>query len=163
MGAFDDIESHSPTRYTSMLGRGVGEARRRIMLIALLALFLILTLVAFRRQDTIKEVVNSSFHRNNSTAPVTVVKPDTKADTKTDSQAATSTNTQAELEQEEKPDEIDSTSKARLQSDPPQQRKGPKLDNGDRTLAPQSLTDLHNRSLGVCDPQEKGLKALMEQ
>jgi hypothetical protein len=141
MGAFDDVESRSPTRYTNMLGRGVGEARRRMVLIALLAFFLILTLVGFRRQDTIKDVVNSSLHHNNSTAPAVVAKPDTKADTKTATKADTKTDI--------KSDKIDSSSKSRLQSDPPTQLKGPKLDNGDRTLAPQSLTDLHNSSLGV--------------
>lgn len=112
-------------------------------MIALLAFFLLLTLVAFRRQDTIKDVVSNGLHRNNSMASVVVadIKANTSADTKTNPTT------------DSKFDETDSTSIARLQSDPPIELKGPKLDNSDRILAPRSLTDLHNRSLGVRELQ----------
>ena len=132
MGAFDD-ESQSPTRYSSMLGRGVGEARRRIVLICLIAFFLILTLVAFRRQDTIKEVVGKGIHR----APA-VPAPVATSDTKTDLQDhASKADTQKSEKAKSKP------------SKPQTQYKGPVLGNGERTLAQESLQDIHNSSLGV--------------
>ena len=135
MGAFDDIESpRSPTMYSSMLGRGLGEARRRIVLICLIAFFLILTLVAFRRQDTIKDVVSKGLHRTtNATAPVAT------SDTKTDLKEDVS-----------KPDPPKSEKTQTKPSTPPPSMKGPVLGNGERSLASESLQDIHNSSLGVC-------------
>ena len=135
MGAFDDIESRSPTRYSGMLGRGVAEARRRIVLLCLVAFFLILTLVAFRRQDTIKEVVSKGLHRNtNSTVPV--AQPDTKTGLKEDVSKPDSKSDKTE------------TSDPKPSTQPPS-IKGPVLGNGERSLAQESLQDIHNSSLGV--------------
>lgn len=166
MGAFDDIESPSPTRYTSMLGRGMGEARRRIVLLIFLAFFLLLTVVAFRRQDTIKDVVNSSLHRTNTTVPVT--KPDTTADTKADLKSDTksgttktesqpSTKPEAPAKTDPKPDAISDTKSEKPKSPwsgSASGSKGPKLGNGDRVLAASSVADIHNSSLGVCCSQD---------
>ena len=135
MGGFDDVESHSPTRYSSMLGRGVGEARRRIVLVGLLALFLLLTLVAFRRQDTIKDVVSKGLHRT-ANATTSLPKPDTQTDLK------------------ENTEPKDTTASEKFTSNPSSKPaviyKSPVLGNGERSLTQESLEDLHNSSLGVC-------------
>jgi hypothetical protein len=123
MGAFDETDARSPTR--SMLGRGIGEARRRIVLLIFLAFFLLLTIVALRRQDTIKDVVNHSLHRT-SNAPA-VEKPEIAVDSKAD--------TKSHL----KSGKTSMWGKSNS--------KGPYLD--DRTLAPSSLADIHNSTLGV--------------
>lgn len=134
MGGFDDVESHSPTRYASMLGRGVGEARRRIVLVGILAFFLLLTLVAFRRQDTIKDVVSKGLHRTANTT-ASFPKPDTQAD----------------LKENTKPK--DTTSGEKYTSNPSSKPdviyQSPVLGNGERSLTQESLEDLHNSSLGV--------------
>ena len=146
MGAFDDIEARSPTR--SMLSRGLGEARRRIVLLIFLAFFLLLTLVAFRRQDAIKDVVNQSLHRTNSTASVAKPKPtvDPKADPKSDTKSDTSkTDSSTDAKTNTKPET--KTEKTSMWGKP--KSKGLQLDNGDRTLATNTLADIHNRTLGV--------------
>ena len=136
MGAFD-VESHSPTRYSSMLGRGVGEAKRRIVLVGLLALLFILTLVAFRRQDTIKEVVSKGLHRTaNATASLT--KPDTQPDLKEDKESTESKSSRFGEKYTSNPS-----------SKPDVIYKSPVLGNGERSLTQESLEDLHNSSLGV--------------
>ena len=143
MGAFDDIEakgSSSPTRF-SMLGRGIGEARRKFFLFALLAFFLLLTFVAFRRQDKIKDIVDQSFHRSNATAAVS--KPDLKPDSKSDPKSDPKSDSKLQSEQ----------SKSRLKPETSSSYgQGPVLAtaNGDRYLAKSSLNDIHNTSLGVC-------------
>ncbi|KAK3176007.1 hypothetical protein OEA41_007329 [Lepraria neglecta] len=115
-----------------MLGRGLGEARRRIVLICLIAFFLILTLVGFRRQDTIKDVVSNGLHRTtDATAPVAM------SDTKTDLKEDVS-----------KPDPPKSEKTQTKPSTPPPSMKGPVLGNGERSLASESLQDIHNSSLG---------------
>ena len=134
MGGFDDVESHSPTRYSSMLGRGVGEARRRIVLVALLASFFLLTLVAFRRQDTIKDVVSKGLHRP-ANATASLEKQDTQAD----------------LQEITKPK--DASLGEKYTSDPSSKPeviyKSPILGNGERSLTQDTLEALHNSSLGV--------------
>ena len=134
MGGFDDVESHSPTRYSSMLGRGVGEARRRIVLVALLAFFFLVTLVAFRRQDTIKDAVSKGLH---GTANAT---------TSLEKQA-----TQADVQKSTEPK--DASLGQKYTSDPSSKPeviyKSPVLGNGDRSLTQDSLEALHNSSLGV--------------
>lgn len=134
MGVFDDVESHSPTRYSSMLGRGIGEARRRIVLVGLLAFFFLATIVAFRRQDTIKEVVSKGLHRTaNATASLT--RP----------------HTQADLQENAEPK--DTRFGEKYTSDPSSKPdviyKSPVLGNGERSLTQDSLEAVHNSSLGV--------------
>ncbi len=151
MGAFDDTEPRSPTK--SMLGRGIGEARRRIVLIMFLAFFLLLTIVAFRRQDTIKDVVNQSLHRTNTTHAV--AKPETAADSKTDLMSdtkpdTTNTKTTTDAETSTKADTKTDSKSGTTSMWGKSKSKGPKLDNGDRTLAPSTLADIHNSTLGVC-------------
>ncbi len=117
-----------------MLGRGVGEARRRIVLVGLLALFLLLTLVAFRRQDTIKDVVSKGLHRTANTT-ASVPKPDTQADLKENTKPkGTRFGEKYTSNPSSKPDVI---------------YKSPVLGNGERSLTQESLEDLHNSSLGV--------------
>jgi len=156
MGAFDDIEARSSNRYSSMLGRGMGEARRRIVLLIFLAFFLLLTVVAFRRQDDIKEVVNSKLHRTNTTTPIT--KPDATVSSKPDLKEARP-STKPDLKENTKPKTPKTDSKTDTKSDMKSEKpsmfggksgsKGPKLGNGDRTLAETSLTDIHNTTMGV--------------
>lgn len=165
MGDFYDIEARSSNRYSSMLGRGLGEARRRIWLLIFLGFFLLLTVVAFRRQDTIKEVVNSRLHPTDSTAPVTEPdttvdsKPEMKSDTQPSVQPSTKPDVEADSKQDTKPDTSKTDSKADTKSDMKSEKpsiwkgksgsKAPKLGNGDRVLAEQSVTDIHNTTLGV--------------
>lgn len=159
MGAFDDVESRSPTR--SMLGRGMGEARRRIVLLIFLAFFLILTIVAFRRQDDIKEVVNNRLKSNTNTASTLAAEkgikkpevtaaantaetqPSTKPDATISSVAATKTTAKADSKKGK------SSSNANTQTG-----KGPKLGNGDRVVPPSNIADIHNSTLGVCGMQK---------
>ena len=141
MGAFDDIESHSQIRRSNLLGRSIGEARRRVVLVALFVGFLILSLLAFRRQDTIKEVVHNSFHRNNHTALLGSTRPGNAVSASSGSDIGDVRDVTL--------GKTDSTSNSRLQSELPDQPEGLKLDNGDRVLAPQSMRDLRNTSLGV--------------
>ena len=132
MGAFDDVES-PPTRYSGMLGRGVGEARRRIALIGLLVFFLILTLVAFRRQDTIKDVVSKGIHRT-AESTTTATKPDTTANSK----------------EVKKPNtKVGGKYSSNPKSPPSPLYSSPILGNGERSLTQESLQDIHNTSLGV--------------
>lgn len=155
MGAFDDSEARSPTR--NMLGRGIGEARRRIVLLIFLGFFLLLTIVAFRRQDTIKDVVNQSLHRTSNTSSVAT--PETAVDSATDLKsdtkpATTKTETTTDAKTDAKSD-TKTDSKSDMKSGKTSmwgksKSKGPKLDNGDRTLAPSTLADIHNSTLGVC-------------
>ena len=150
MGPFDDIEARgSPTRFSSMLGRGVGEARRRIALIVFLAFFLVLALVAFRRQGSIKDIVSSTYHRSKST--ISAAPPTTESDL----YLSTNPDVNSGSKSDAKPDsKSDSKSTSRL-NPAPGSSKGPVLAtaNGDRSLAPGHLQDLHNRSLGVSRSQ----------
>lgn len=50
-----------------MLGRGVGEAKRKIVLLTLLVLCLVITFVAFRPQDRIKYYLDYGHQSSNST------------------------------------------------------------------------------------------------
>ena len=156
MGAYDDIEARSPNRYSSMLGRGMGEARRRIWLLIFLGFFLLLTVIAVRRQDTIKEVVNNKFHPTNNTASLT--KPDTTVDSKPDLKSDTQPSSQPSTKPDPKEDskqDTKSDTKSNTKSEKPSiwkgksGKKGLKLGNGDRVLAEQSVTDIHNSTLGV--------------
>ena len=117
-----------------MLGRGVGEARRRIVLVGLLAFFFLLTLVAFRRQDTIKGVVSKGLHHT-ANATASFAKQDTQAD----------------LQENTKPK--DASFGEKYTSDPSSKPeviyKSPVLGNGERSLTQDSLEALHNTSLGV--------------
>ena len=117
-----------------MLGRGVGEARRRIALVGLLALLLLLTLVAFRRQDTIKDVVSKGLHRT-ANATASFSKPDKQAD--------------LQEHTEPKDTRFGEIYTSKPSSKPDVIYKSPVLGNGERSLTQESLEDLHNSSLGV--------------
>lgn len=119
------------------------------MLLIFLAFFLLLTIVAFHRQDAIKDVVNQSLHRTNTTTPVAQPEPpaDSKADQKSDTDsdttktATTKTDTKPSTKADTKTEKTSMWGKSKS--------KGPKLDNGNRVLAPKSLEDIHNSTLGV--------------
>ena len=173
----EDVESsRSPTR--SMLGRGIGEARRRIVLIIFLAFFLSLTVLAFRRQDTIKDVVNSRLHGPSTTTTTTGTKPETSVGSKPDlkseikpdttqieekpetsptetkpatSQASTKPDAKEEVKSDPKSNTKSETKtdKSKSKSKTESGKKGPKLGNGDRVLAASSVADIHNTTLGV--------------
>ena len=159
MTKYEDVESspHSPTR--SMLGRGINEARRRIVLIVFLAFFLVLTLVAFRRQDTIKDVVNSKLHGLSTITTTTGTKAETAADTKADLKSDTPETKPATSQPSTKPDSKDDvkseskpetkTDKSKSQPKKETGKKGPKLGNGDRVLSAENVADIHNTTLGV--------------
>lgn len=150
MGAFDDLEGRSPTR--SMLGRGLGEAKRRIVLISFIAFFLILTFVAFRRQDDIKDVVNTSLHRANTTSSTKSSGSETKASLGSDSETNSTTDSKSAVKSDSKTDtKADTTSsKTSIWGGKKAPSQGPKLGNGDRTLAASNVEDIHNSTLGVC-------------
>ena len=157
MGAFDDIEARSSGRYSNLLGRGMGEAKRRIVLLIFLAFFLLLTVVAFRRQDTIKDVVNNSLHR--TATAMSTKKPDPPADSKPAAQPSTKPESKSESTSEKTKTEGKSESKTDSKSDMKSEKpskskagsvlKSPKLGNGDRTLEASSLAAIHNSTLGV--------------
>lgn len=156
MGAFDDVEARSPTR--SMLGRGLGEAKRRIVLIIFIAFFLLLTLVAFRRQDDIKDVVSTSLHRANTTTPTKSTVSETKASLGSDGKSDTfKTDSKAAVKSDGKTDTKADTkaSKTSIWGGKKAPSQGPKLGNGDRTLAASSIEDIHNSTLGVCQISER--------
>ena len=64
MGAFDDIESHRPSSpsFPKMLGRGMGDARRKIILLALVACFLIFSFAAFKKHEQIGDMIDTKAH-----------------------------------------------------------------------------------------------------
>ena len=65
MGGAEDVEHGTPPHspglppIPNMLGRGMGEARRRITVLLLLGAILIMSLFAFRRQDEIGEIIET--------------------------------------------------------------------------------------------------------
>ena len=120
-----------------MFGRGVGEAKRRIVLVGVLALLFIFTLVAFRRQDAIKEVVSKGLHRT-ANATVSLTKPDTQPDLTENKEIPESKSSRLGEKYTSKPS-----------SKPDVIYKSPVLGNGERSLTQESLEDLHNSSLGV--------------
>ena len=69
MGAYDEVPRSPTIIPLSMLGRGIGDARRKIMLIILLAGIVTMSLVAFRRQDQIGDMIQTSkSHWTNATS-----------------------------------------------------------------------------------------------
>ena len=179
MGAFDDLEARSSNRYSGMLGRTMGEARRRIVLLTFLVIFLLLTVLAFRRQDTIKEAVNSRLHHGTSTTtPVT--KPDVTLQSKPDVKTEAQPSTKPDVKPITKPDTTKADSKPDAQptsktetkpdtkSEKPSIFKGKsgsknlKLGNGDRTLADSTVADIHNTTLGVRSAEDESSETLAD-
>lgn len=102
-----------------MLGRGVGEARRKIVFLGLSAFLLMIILVGTRRQDQVKEWVDysrleSQYHLSGGSHSAF-------------SSSLLSGGTANLLDGEE----------------------GPVLGKGDRSLSRKSLIDLRNSTLGV--------------
>ena len=173
MGGYDDLEGRPSNRYSTMLGA----ARRRIVLLIFLAFFLVLTLVAFRRQDTIKEVVNSRLHPTSTEEPATKpdvtahpkpdvkseAKPSTIPDSKPDNKQDNKEDNKGDQKTETKPDTKTDT-KSDMKLGKPSIFRGKsgsknlKLGNGDRTLADSTVADIHNTTLGVCCIQRDGQK-----
>ena len=145
MGAFDDIEASRPrSPVFNMLGRGVGDARRKITLIVLLGCFLIISLVAFRRQEQIKDIIQD---QTNQWSNVTVheTKPVTKPAEPSLEEQGGRTVTPAD-----KPSTTAEKSKTPLSEKKPV-APGPEL--GDRSLPDANLIALRNETLGVCSPE----------
>lgn len=71
MGIYLDSETaYSPTRRPAMVRRDLREAKRRMMLLSLLACFLFLTLVAFQRPNNLmSEYTHQSAKKSTASAP----------------------------------------------------------------------------------------------
>ena len=147
MGAFDDgdndLESSPRSRSSSfnMLGRGLGDARRKIILLLLLGGFFILSLVAFRRQEQIKDIIEDQRqHWTNTPLPATksIIKP---------------AEPSAIEEQDDRNDSVvDKQSPSVGEQKKPLSEKRPVLPgprSRDRSLSDASLVDLRNETLGV--------------
>ena len=164
MGLLDERDASQPRSPSfNMLDRGVGAARRKVMLLILLGGFLIISLVAFRRQDQIGDIIETQRHSwHNTTASYTetdeslVEKP---------SRLAPEEKTGSEDEKDVEEDSKDSyrkpsiiasisskSSKAKEDAKKALTDKhpiapGPRL--GDRKLSDSSLVDVRNETLGV--------------
>jgi len=136
MGVFDDVEASRPNSPSyPVMTRGFGEARRKVVLLVLLGCFLVLTLVAFRRQDQIADIIEDQRSQwSNTTASLT----------------------KSESHKEEADGEKPSQGPHKHAEKPPKSHskttvaKGPTLGNGDRSLADSNLVALRNETLGVC-------------
>lgn len=137
MGAIYDLEaplSPQSPRQSTMLRRGLNEARRKVMLLASLACLIVMTLAAFRRQDQIREMLDDQRHGwINGT---TYMALSTTRDAATNPAAARSPSK-----------DLDSKSKAHVKQK--HMAKGPVLGSGQRSLSTTNLMDLRNRTLGV--------------
>lgn len=137
MGAFYDLEaplSPQPPRQSSMLSRGLNEARRKIVLLALLGCLIVLTLAGFRRQDQIREMLDDQIEWTNNTA--STVRSNSKYAAAHAADVVSSTK--------------ESNGKSNDLTKQKHMAKGPVLGNGKRSLSPTSLGNIRNRTLGVC-------------
>ena len=152
MGAFDDVESSRPrSPALNMLGRGVGDARRKVVLLILLAGVLIISFTAFRRHDQIKDIISDQRQSWSTDVPAKpgIAKPDIAS------------HKPAEPSTEEKgsrlsPPIVEKPSHSQEKTKKPVSGKGdvatgPSI--GDRSLSAASLMDVRNESLGVRVPK----------
>ena len=145
MGAFDDnVEaSRLPTSAYSMMDRGIGAARRKILLLILLGGFLFLSLLAFRRHDDIGSLVDTQRQSwANITIPSSITSDKTSAKSPTHHKVA----------DEDEPDVEETSRFTEKKKEKPQAKlhslaPGPHM--GDRTLSNSSLLGVRNETLGV--------------
>lgn len=176
MGAFDDIESHRPSSpsFPKMLGRGMGDARRRIVLLVLVASFLIFSLAAFKKHDQIGDMIDNKAHAwSDSYTPESAYpSEDPVVESKPSKPLSTGVaKPKKPLEEEEEEEKVakkvettkeevtaDQTSTHSEESEKEGTKKptdaGPHI--GERTLSDISLGELRNKTLGV-GPSAKSL------
>ncbi|KAL9102626.1 MAG: hypothetical protein Q9163_002241 [Psora crenata] len=140
MGAFDDVEaSRTHSSAFNMLGRGIGEVRRKtLLLLVLLGGFLILSLLAIRRQDRIKDIIQDQKHQWTNITPPQTSPIVTPAEPSTEEQWGGA----VAPKKPSRPQEKTKTPTSEKEPVAP----GPRF--GDRSLSDASLIDLRNETLG---------------
>ena len=175
MGAFDDIESHRPSSpsFPNMLRRGMGDARRKIILLALVACFLIFSLAAFKKHDQIGEMIDTKAHAwsdsytPESSYPSEDPDPSTPLGTGVAKAKKPLEGKVEQEEVEEKKEAVKEKTTAGKTSTHSEEAKektsnkptdaGPHI--GDRTLSDTSLEELRNETLGVGAPAQAVAKS----
>ena len=170
MGAFDDIESHRPgsPSFPKMLGRGMGDVRRRIILLAVVACFLIFSFAAFKKHEQIGDMIDTKAHAwsDSSTSEVSYPSGDLAVDSTPPQPLGTGIAKakkplkekveKEEEEVEEKEATKEKSAAAETSTHAEEAKKetskkptdpGPHI--GERSLSDTSLEELRNETLGV--------------
>lgn len=177
MGAFDEVPRSPTVIPRGMLGRGIGEARRKVMLLILLGGIVVMSLIAFRRQDEIGSMIQTQkSHWSNvtegyydkmqsaeeSAEEMSIPDPpddgdrrlnETKTDTKTKTKTKTQTHGNEDSSAKQKEAKVSSTAT---------EGWGPGPTMGERVLKDSNREQLRNETLGVSPWLERWKMRLSE-